>query len=723
MKQILLFTIFLTMCINTSMAQKEIKLEDIWASNTFDARTIPGFNFMKDGRQYTLQKNNEIIAYDITTGEKTQTIFDPIQVNGDVLFQGQLSNYIFSEDETLILLATKREQVYRRSYFADYIIYNREKRTLEPLYEKGKQMNAHFSPDGKKIGFVFENNLYYKNLEDGSIVQVTSDGEKNAVINGAADWVYEEEFAITRTFEWSPDSRYLAYIRFDEKEVREFTMTNYKGHLYPDYETFKYPKVGEKNSEVEVYIYDTQNKSKQNVDIQTREKDLYIPRIKWMNNQANLTVFVLNRHQNDLKLWIADPLTGKTRLLMQEQNQYYIDIHDDLTFLADGEHFLWMSEKEGYNQVYLCDMEGDCNKIVEGEFDITELYGYDPVRKQIYFQAAKRSPLQREVFAVRTDGTGLRELSKQEGWNTARFSTTYDYFILTHSTANTPPTYAVLENDGRKIRILQDNKELKERIEAYNFQPKEFFTFKNREGTELNGYMIRPVDFDPNKQYPVFMFLYGGPGSQQVVDSWGGRYLVWFQMLAQQGYLVACVDNRGTGARGEEFKKQIYLNLGKYETADQIDAAKYLGSLDYTDEKRIGVFGWSYGGYMSTNLILHGNDVFKLAIAVAPVTHWRWYDTIYTERYMRTESENKKGYHDYSPVYFANKLKGHYLLVHGMSDDNVHLQHSTEMADALIRAGKDFETMYYPNDAHSINEPGSRLHLFRLMTQFLNKNL
>lgn len=711
------------MYINMAMAQSEISLEDIWSTNTFSARSVPGFNFMKDGRQYTLQNGNEIIAYDITTGEMTQNIFDPMNVKGDILFSGRLAGYVFSEDETLLLLVAEREQVYRRSFLAQYYIYDRESRELEPLYEKGKQMNAHFSPDGKKIGFVHANDLYYKNLESGEVIRITTDGSKNNIINGAADWVYEEEFAITRTFEWSPDSRHIAFIRFDEREVREFTMTNYKGHLYPDYETFKYPKVGEQNSRVQVYIYDTESGIRKNVDIQTSETDLYIPRIKWAAGQTGLTVFVLNRHQNDLKLLLADPKTGDTRLLMQETNRYYIDIHDDLIFLPDEKQFLWMSEQDGFNQIYLYDLKGNYQKIVDEDFEVTELYGYDPVRQRVYFQAARQSPLQREVYSADIDGKNMEKLSGSEGWNSARFSTTFDYFILTYSTANTPPIFAVYKNDKTKIRVLEDNTELKNRIEQYNFQPKEFFTFKNKEGTELNGYMIRPVDFDPKKKYPVFMFLYGGPGSQQVIDSWGGRYLAWFQMLAQQGYLVACVDNRGTGARGEDFKKQVYLNLGKYETADQIDAARYLGSLDYTDENRIGVFGWSYGGYMSTNLILHGNDVFKLAIAVAPVTHWRWYDTIYTERYMRTESENKKGYYDYSPVYFANKLKGHYLLVHGMSDDNVHLQHSTEMADALIRAGKDFETMYYPNDAHSINEPGSRLHLFRLMTQFINKNL
>lgn len=712
------------MGVKIAKAQKEITLEDIWSKQIFNARSIPGFNFMNDGRHYTLRESNTIAVYDITSGEKTQTLFDPSDLRERNGFEGSFSTYTFSPDERLILIATHRNPVYRRSYLADYFIYDRVDKEISELYHLPQQMNAHFSPDGSKIGFVYDNNLYYKDIESGKIIQITRDGEKNAIINGGADWVYEEEFAITRTFEWSPDSRYVAWIRFDERSVREFTMTNYNNGFYPEYVTFKYPKVGETNSTVSVHIYDTESSMSRDVDILTSQSDLYIPRIKWIQNLNLLTVFVLNRHQNHLKLLLADPVTGTTEVLMEEENKYYIDIDDDLTFLDDKAGFIWTSEKGDKNQIFLHDFEGNKRKLTDGSHEVTTVYGYDASEKLIYYQATDQSPLKRAVYSVDLNGKTKKLTSKdQDGWNSASFSTTFDYYVLTHSTANTPPVYSVYSAEGRKIRDIETNGELKKLIREFDFQPKEFFTFQNQGGTSLNGYLIKPDNFDPGKKYPVFMFLYGGPGSQEVTDNWQDRYQAWFQMLVQKGYIIACVDNRGTGGRGEEFKKMTYLNLGKMETSDQIDAARHLGGLPYVDADRIGVFGWSYGGYMSTNLILHGNEEFAMAVAVAPVTNWRWYDSIYTERYMRTVSENEKGYHDFSPVYFADKLKGDYLLIHGLSDDNVHFQHTAEMARALINADKSFETMYYPNDNHGISGPGSKLHLFRLITEFIKENL
>lgn len=721
-----LFFVCMTMIMSSGYirAQKEIKLEDIWANNVFSARSIPGFNFMQDGRHYTLREQNKIVAYDITTGAQTQTLFDPDNLAPGYAFEGNLATYTFSADESMILLSTNFKPIYRRSYLADFYIYHRDTKQLSRLYSGGQIMNAHFSPDGKKVGFVFENNLFYKDLQSGEITQITRDGEKNEIIHGAADWVYEEEFAITRTFEWSPDSRHIAWIRFDERAVPEFTMTNYTNGFYPEYVTFKYPKVGETNSTVSVHLYDTQEPGIRNVDILTSETDLYIPRIRWTMNPDHLAVYVLNRHQNHLKLLQVEASTNKTSLLMEEMNPYYLDITDDLVFLDHDRGFLWTSEKGGQNQIYAYDFEGNRRRLTNDRHEVTAVYGYDSENQTIYYQATDDSPLRRALYSVDLDGNTKKLTSKNlEGWNSAKFSTTYDYYVLTHSTADTPPVFAVYNRQGNKIRDVETNQILQHRIKEYRFQPKEFFTFQNKEGTTLNGYMIKPPHFDQTKTYPVFMFLYGGPGSQQVVDSWQDRYLAWFQMLTQKGYIIACVDNRGTGGRGEEFKKKTYLKLGEMETADQIDAAKYLGSLPYVDADRIGVFGWSYGGYMSTNLILHGNEVFSMAVAVAPVTNWRWYDTIYTERYMRTVKENEQGYHDYSPVYFAHKLKGRYLLVHGMSDDNVHFQHTAEMARALIDAGKTFDTMYYPNDNHAIGTPASKLHLFRLITEFIKESL
>lgn len=708
----------------SAQAQHKINLEDIWSRHIFDARTIPGFNFMADGRHYTLQVGQKIEAYDITTGTGTETIFDPAKLPEGHNYEGHLATYTFSSDESQILLATNRKPIYRRSYLADFYIYNRKSGQISRLFPDGQVMNAHFSPDGEKVGFVYQNNLYIRNLSTGKIHQITHDGEENAIIHGAADWVYEEEFAITRTFEWSNDSRYLAWIRFDERAVPEFTMTNYTNGFYPEYVTFKYPKVGETNATVSVHLWDSKSGKTRNVDILTSETDLYIPRIKWTRNPDLLTVYVLNRHQNHLKLLQIRASNLESSILMEETNPYYLDITDDLTFLNDDQGFIWTSEKGDKNQIFLYDFEGNVKKLTDGTQEVTAVYGYDPIHKTIYFQATDDSPLRRAVFSVSLDGKTQKLTGKElSGWNSAKFSTTFDYYVLTHATANTPPVYTVYSRNGKKIRDIETNQSLRQQIRAYDFQPKEFFTFTIDDGTELNGYMIKPGDFDPEQEYPVFMFLYGGPGSQQVVDNWQDRYQPWFQMLVQKGYIIACVDNRGTGGRGEEFKKMTYLNLGKLETVDQIAAAKYLGGLSYVNADRIGVFGWSYGGYMSTNLLLHGNDVFSMAVAVAPVTNWRWYDTIYTERYMRTVEENEKGYRDFSPVYFADRLKGKYLLIHGISDDNVHFQHAAEMARALIDAGKDFETMYYPNDNHGIAQPTSRIHLFRLITDFIKDNL
>ncbi|GAA5219564.1 S9 family peptidase [Membranihabitans marinus] len=708
--------------VGSSVAQVKITLEDLWLNRTFVQESLPGFNFLADGRHYTLKKSGQIQSYDITTGQMTEVIFDPQELSQAMGFKGKSYSYTFSSDEGMILLAEQRSKLYRRSYLANYYIYNRSNGTISPLFDNGKVMNAHFSPQGDKIGFVFENNIYYRDLKSQNVVQVTMDGQINEVINGAADWVYEEEFAITRTFEWSADGRYMTFIRFDESEVKEFTMTNYNNQLYPDYQTFKYPKVGEKNAEVSVLIYDTAKKTTTEVDLDY--SDFYIPRIQWTHTDNQLCVTVVNRHQNELSLILVDPQNAKTKLLLKENNEYYIDVHDNLKFLKDGQHFVWTSEKEGYNQLYLYNMKGQqVSKITKGDYDVTNVYGVDEEREKIFFQASKLSPLQREVYSVNYNGSELTAIQDSTGWNDCQFSTTFDYYVHNYSNKNSPSQYIVFDNRGQNIRSIVDNAALKQRLEKFDFQSKTFFTFKNRVGDDLNGYLITPPDFDENKEYPLFTFLYGGPGSQQVVDAWGGLNFAWFQMLAQKGYIVACIDNRGTGGRGEKFKKMTYLNLGKYETEDQIDGVRYLASLPYVDGSRIGVFGWSYGGYMSTNLILHGNDVYKMAIAVAPVTNWRWYDTIYTERYMRNEKENEKGYHDYSPVYFANKLKGKYLLVHGLSDDNVHFQHTAEMAAALVKEGKDFEAMFYPNNSHSISGPGARLHLYRKMTNFILNNL
>ncbi len=706
----------------SAVAQKNITLENIWQDYTFIPNSVPGFSFMNDGRHYTQIEQNKIQQYDLTTGAFVQTVFDAGVAAGPE-FPGRFDDYAFSADENKMLIKSETESVYRHSTRAKFFVYDRESQEIMPVFPTDKIMYATFNPKADKVAFVFQNNLFYKDLVSGVTRQITNDGKQNAIINGATDWVYEEEFSFSVAFQWSPDGARLAYYRFDEREVPEMTMTHFRNGLYPEYETFKYPKVGENNAKVSVFFYDlvSGNVVKANTWL---DADHYIPRIKWTTDPQKLCIFRMNRHQNQLELLLADASTGATQLLLKETNQYYIDIHDNLRFLSDGKHFLWTSEMNGWNHLYLYGMDGKLvRQLTQGEWELTNFYGVDEKKQTVYYQAAEKSPLERQVYSIGMDGKRKQTLIGQSGWNNAQFSSTFDYFVLTHSNINKAPTYTVHNRDGKMVRSIEGNTGLSELQKDYGVSPMEFFKFKTSEGVELNGWMLKPADFNPAVKYPVFMTLYGGPGSQEVTDSWKGQNYWWYQMLAQQGFIVACVDNRGTGGRGEAFKKTTYLQLGKYETIDQIEAARYLGSLPYADPGRIGIFGWSYGGFMSTSCLFKGNDVFKAAIAVAPVTSWRWYDTIYTERYMRTEEENPDGYRDNSPVNFADRLKGSYLLVHGMGDDNVHFQNTAEITNALIDANKQYDTYFYPNRNHGIYGGKTRIHLYQKMTNFLNERV
>lgn len=725
MKKITLITLAIVSTFALAFAQKDITLEAIWKNYEFIPHSVPGFNFLKDGKHYTLLEDNKIQQYDLTTGELVSTIFDASAVEGKDGFSGQVDGYTFSGDEKKILIETESEPIYRHSSRASFYIYDRSRQSLTALFGEGKQQYASFDPKAGKVAFVHNNNLYIRDLASGSLSQVTEDGEYNKVIYGAADWVYEEELSFAKAFFWSPDGQSIAFYRFDESAVKEFTMTNYHDKLYPEYVSFKYPKVGEANSRVDVFVYDLRRARAVQVYL-GEEKDIYIPRVKWTASAEQLCVYRLNRHQNELELLLANPLTGETTTLLQEKNKYYIseELYDDLAFLEDGKHFIWASEKDGWKHLYLYDMKGrEVRQLTKGPWEVDAFYGVDEKEGRLYYQAAEKSPVERQVYSIGLDGKGKQVLAGAAGWNSVQFSSTYDYYVATHSTANTPATYTVYDRKGKALRVIEENLQMKEKMQAYQVQPVEFFNFRTADGAELNGWMIKPANLKENRQYPLLMTVYGGPGSQEVADHWLGFDYWWFQMLAQQGYVVACVDNRGTGGRGEEFKKMTYMQLGYYETLDQIEAARYLGSQKYIDASRIGIFGWSYGAYMSSLCILKGNDVFKAAIAVAPVTNWKWYDTIYTERFMRTYEENEAGYRDNSPVYFADRLKGDYLLIHGMGDDNVHFQHTAEMANALVAANKQFETYFYPNRNHGIYGGNTRLHLYTKMTAFLDKSL
>ncbi len=690
-------------------AQNKITVEDIYQKGTFRARGVPGFNFLKDGKTYSAQDKNNIMRLDLTTGQPVGTIYD-----GKEAFE----EYTFSADESKILLGTEGEQIYRRSSKSAFKIWDGT--TLTPLYPASRQNNPTFSKDASKVAFTSDNNLYVKDLQKNKVTQITKDGVKNKIINGFADWVYEEEFSFTRAFEWSPDGSKIAFLRFDETNVPEYRLDFFNKGPYPDTYSFKYPKVGEKNSVVTVWQYDVKKGKLKQVETGAAE---YFPRLKYTPNNQ-LVVFKMNRLQNELELLLADD-KGKTTVLLKETRPTFVDLemNDDMVFLPDG-GFLRTSEQDGWNHIYRHDKSGKITEqLTKGSFDVRKMYAFDAQRGEVYYQASKNNPMQQGIYAVKMDGLKDRYMMGGSGTNDAEFSSTYDYLVITHSTLNEPPNYAVIENGGKVVRDIETNDKLRAKMNEYDFVKSAFFKFTTSENVELNGWMMRPRDFDSTKKYPVFMTQYSGPNSQQVRDAWGGANYLWYQMLAQKGYIVVCVDPRGTGGRGEAFRKITYKQLGHYETIDQIEAAKWLGSQPYVDSKRIGIFGWSYGGYMSSLCILKGADVFKTAIAVAPVTNWKWYDSIYTERYMQTEKENAAGYADNSPVNFADKLKGNYLLIHGTTDDNVHFQNSIEMANALIAANKQYDTYFYPNRNHGIGGGNARLHLYNKMTNFIIEKL
>ena len=709
---------FLAQCVFAQ--EKMIQLEDIWASRTFSPEWVWGINSMNDGVHYSSlnygENNVYITQYSYETGDSILTIVDSKDLDGI-----SFSDYSFSEDEKKVLLPTETESIYRYSSRSNYYVYDRETKIAEELSE-GKQRLAQFSPDASKVAFVKENNIFIKDIINNTELQVTFDGEINKIINGATDWVYEEEFAFDNGMQWNASGNKIAYYRFDEEKVPEFSMDLFTD-LYPSQSQFKYPKAGETNSTIELFIYDLDSNKTTKANINT-EEEFYIPRIKWTLDENVLSVQRMNRHQNQLDFILVDAKDGSSQTIFTENDAAYIDITDNLTFLNDGKYFIWTSEKSGYNHIYLYNLKGkQVRQITKGNYDVTDFYGIDESNNTVYFASSERSPMHRDVYAVQLNGKNKKTLTNKIGTNSATFSTNYKYFINQYSNANTPYYFSLFDAKGNEVRILKDNSNLKNSLSEYALGQKEFFNFKTTEGIDLNGWMMKPHNFDETKLYPVFMYLYGGPGSQQVTDSWGGSNFLWYQMLTQQGYIVACVDNRGTGARGSEFKKCTYQQLGKLETEDQIEANRYLANLTYVDGSRIGIFGWSYGGYMSSLCLLKGADEFKMAIAVAPVTNWRYYDSIYTERYMRTPQENASGYDDNSPINHVEKLKGKYLLIHGSADDNVHYQNTMEMTNALVNANKQFDLFIYPNKNHGIYGGYTRLHLFTKMTNFIKENL
>ena len=715
-----LLAFLLTLSTLVSAQQKKITLEEIW-DGTFRQERLQSLQSLNNGKEYVVLNRDQesgtsaIDVYSYKSGEKIRTIVSSADLSQINTFSG----FEFSENENKIILTVEEDQIFRRSTRGIYYLYDVQKESLQQLSEE-KIMEPTLSPDNEKVAYVYENNLYVKDLNTGNVQQITSDGKKNEIINGVTDWVYEEEFSFVRAFGWSKNGSKIAFLKFDESEVPEFSMDVYGQDLYPSQNTFKYPKAGEKNSEVSLHIYDLQSGETQQIQLPAYE---YIPRIKWTNDANLLSVQTLNRHQNNLNLYFVDARTGEANLVLNETDEAYVDITDNLTFLQDNS-FIWTSENDGWNHIYHYDKSGRLkNQITEGQWEVTNYYGYDPGSRKIFFQSTENGSINRDVFSIGINGRNKKRLTEKTGNNSADFSADYTYFINTYTSATTPAEYTLHQaRNGKLVRNIENNSALAAKVAEYNFSPKEFSTI-NVNGSELNMWMIKPSDFDENRKYPLFMFQYSGPGSQQVSNTFYNTNDYWYQLLANEGYIVAAVDPRGTGFKGADFKKVTQNELGKFEVEDIIESAKQLGERTYIDEDRIGIWGWSYGGFMSSNAILKGNDTFKMAIAVAPVTSWRFYDSIYTERYMTTPQENPSGYDENSPINHVEKLEGAYLLVHGTGDDNVHVQNSMRMIEALIQANKQFDWAIYPDRNHSIYGGNTRLHLYTLMTNFIKENL
>ena len=716
MIRILLLSI-LTFASFSGLAQQQIKIEHL-LDGTFYRKSVRNVNWMQDGQFYSALRENQIVKFDITTGQQVE-----ILVNGDELGL-KIDGYRFSADELQVLLLTDRQSIYRRSFTADYYLYSLGGNEARKLSE-GRQSYATFSPDGRKVAFTRDNNLFYVNLETGREIAVTDDGKFNFIINGSSDWVYEEELYITKAFEWSPDSKKLAYYRFDESEVPEYNMQVWNdGALYPEDYRYKYPKAGETNSTIELFIYDLSRDQKTPVDI-GEETDIYIPRIYWTQDDDLLAVQRLNRLQNRLDILHVDATDGSSSVILTDKSDTYIDFTycDDLTYLDNGRQFLFSSEKDGFKHFYLYNLDGKLEKqITSGQFEATEMVGLDQQKGLLYYLSTETSPLERQLYAIKLNGKGKRKLSGRSGVDRINMSSDTRYYLKYHSSNQEPRRVSLHETNGNKeIKVLEDNAELKQRIVDFGLVDKEYFDFEAEDGSKLPGYLLKPADFDSQQKYPVLVYQYSGPGSQSVSNGWGGSHFAFHQLLTQKGYIVAVVDTRGTGYRGDRFKKQTYGQLGKLEVKYRISAAEYLCSLPFVDKDRVGIWGWSYGGYMSSLAILKGAETFKAAIAVAPVTTWRYYDTIYTERYLQRPQDNPEGYDENSPIHFTDLLQGNYLLVHGTGDDNVHYQNAVALQEMLIKSGKQFDSFYYPDRAHGIG--GVRGHLYRMLVDFLDENL
>jgi dipeptidyl-peptidase 4 len=722
MKKIIL--VINVILLNFAFAQ-ELTNEKIWNSNEFRMKYISGFKSMKDGVHFTkLSQNKDSLCI-------SKHKFTDYKGNGETILN--LSNYSkiipthsidgyqFNNSEDKIIITTSSKSIYRRSYTAIHYLYDLNTHTLETLSEKySPQTQVEYSPNGKLISFIYNNNIYIKNLQTKAIVQITNDGFPNKIINGTTDWVYEEEFAITKGYYWSPNSENIAFLKFDESKVKEVNMSIY-GTLYPQQEKFKYPKAGEDNSLVTLNIHDLGINETKQIQLQDYE---YIPRFRWAVKENTLIALTLNRHQNHLKIHHIkkDNEQYLSKVFYSEQSKTYIEIDDNLEIMSDNS-LLLTSEKSGFKHLYSLDFHGNISQITNGNWDVIDFYGIDEKKNLLFYTSSETGTINKSIYQVKINGKGKKIISSKEGYSEADFSKGMKYFRKTYSTANTPNHYTLCNSNGKELFVIEDNKKLKYSIEKYNLSDKYFFKLKGKEDS-LNASIIKPKNFDPLKKYPVYLHVYGGPGSNTVLNRFKGSEYLYHQLLANKGYIIISIDPRGTMYRGVRFKKSTYLQLGKLELEDITEAVKnFAKNNEFVDTNRIGIQGWSFGGYLTSLAMTKGNNLFKMGIAIAPVTNWEFYDNIYTERFMRTPDENKAGYSENSPINFAENLEGKYLIVHGSADDNVHLQNTLEMIEALVQANKKFESFIYPNKNHGIYGGNTRNHLFNMMLNFTINNL
>lgn len=712
-----LYTLLLILLTALTHSQnKDITLEEIFLEEKFTAWDYFTPVSLNDGEHYAvLEEDNSISAYKFTDGEYAFEIMPPLsEVNLSI------DDFTLSSDNTKILITANSKKIYRHSSESDVYLYDTKTSEFKKINQKEKIQNPVFSPDGNYIAYVYRNNLYIKNLKTFETVQITDDGKVNEIINGLPDWVYEEELGMEVAFDWNSESNKIAYLRFDESAVKEYSLIRY-GETYPEVFKYKYPKAGEDNSVLRLFVYDVLSGTKKELNL-GENKDIYIPGIQWTNNPDVLSVLRLNRLQNYFEILHYDVNYAIPDVFYTDEDKYYHDDIFNVIYLKDNSVLL-LSGRSGFKHVYRVKKDKSIFQITNGEFEVCQLIGVNEEKGKIYYRSNEPSQIDKVIYSVGFDGNDKKIISESSGFNSVQITDKSKYIILRHTDANSPENVTLTDENGKLIRIIYDNEELKTKFKEYGFVKKEFFKFITDDKIELDGWIMKPKNFDESKKYPVLFSVYNGPGSQSVLNSYGSVYYLWYQYLCSKGYIVAEIDSRGTCGKGEEYQKSTYMRLGEYELKDQLEAVKYLSGFKYVDKDRIGIWGWSYGGYVVCLAMTKGEGIFKTGVAVAPVTDWRYYDNIYTERFMRKPSENPDGYYNFSPLNFAEKLKGNLLLVHGSDDDNVHPQNTFEFAENLVNANIPFDMHIYTNKNHNISGDTTRYHLFKKLSQYLFKNL